>query len=142
MKMSNPRLYPAHRLYSLMTIVGIGVALLFAWTLTNRFDWFDLIFFVVASLFALINLRWMFTRGELTPSGLTLHEPLTGPTHIDFRQMVAVFEAGRMLPGVSLVYYPLRENGLLEMDEPHTLFLPAMERQDELLAVLNHEIPE
>jgi hypothetical protein len=139
---SEPHLYVARRIYGGLTLVGFLVILLFVWTLSQGFDWFTLIFLSLAALFAVVNLRWMLTRAELTPSGLTLHEPMLQPTHIDFRQMVAVYEAGRTLPGISLVYYPLAGNGLVNMDDPRTLFLPAMEKQDELLSILNHEIPE
>ncbi len=143
MKISDDaRIYPSQRRYGFMTAVGFAVALLFGWTLPTRFGWFDLIFFGVALIFALVNVRWLFTRAELTPNGLTLHQPLVAPRHVQFRQMVAVFEAGRAMPGVSVVYYPLAESGLVEMDSPRTLFLPALERQAELLAVLHHEIPE
>lgn len=139
---SEPLLYVARRIYSALTLLGVVVTLLFVWTLLQAFDWFALIFLTMAALFAIINLRWMLTRAELTPSGLTLHEPLLSPTHIDFRQMVVVYEAGRALPGISLVYYPLAGNGLVNMDEPRTLFLPALENQEELLSILNREIPE
>lgn len=138
----DPRIYNAHRRYGVMAVLGLVVALLFAWSLSARFGWFDLIFLSVTFLFALVNLRWLFTRAELTPGGLTVHEPLAPPQHIDFRQMVAVFEAGRALPGLSIVYYPLMTSGLVDMDQPRTLFLPAMERQAELLSVLQHHTPD
>jgi hypothetical protein len=142
MMRSDPHLYLARRIYGGLTLMGLLITLLFVWTLVQAFDWFTLIFLSFAALFAIINLRWMLTRAELTPSGLTLHEPLIPPTHVDFRQMVVVYEAGRAIPGISLVYYPLAGNGLVNMDEPRTLFLPAMENQEELLSILKHEIPE
>ena len=140
--MKDPNLYPAHRIYQFLALIGVAVALLFVWTLARDFEWMTFLFFAVAVTFSFINLRWMFTRAELTPSGLTLHEPLNDAVHVDFRQMVAVYEAGRVVPGVSLVYYPLRANGLVDMDDARSLFLPALERQDELLSVLSREIPE
>lgn len=139
---SEPHLYVARRIYSAFTLLGLLITLLFVWTLLQGFEWFTLIFLTLSALFAIINLRWTLTRAELTPSGLTLYEPLLQPTHIDFRQMIAVYEAGRPIPGISLVYYPLADNGLVNVDEPRTLFLPALENQAELLAILNHEIPE
>ncbi|MCB0112923.1 MAG: hypothetical protein R2873_34010 [Caldilineaceae bacterium] len=139
---SDPHLYPARRIYQVFTLLGVLVTLLFVWTLMQSFDWLTFVFLGLAAIFAIVNLRWTLTRVELTPSGITLYEPLNQATHVDFRQMVAVYEAGRMFPGVSLVYYPVGQDGLLDMEDPRTLFLPAMERQDELLAVLHHEIPE
>lgn len=139
---SEPHLYAARRIYQIFALIGVLVTLLFVWTLTQTFDWLTLLFLVFAALFAIFNLRWMFTHAELTPSGLTLYEPFDQTTHIDFRQMVTVYEAGRIVPGVSIVYYQLADNGLIDMDEPRTLFLPALEDQQEFLRILHHEIPD
>ncbi|MBX2997428.1 MAG: hypothetical protein KF893_02875 [Caldilineaceae bacterium] len=142
MMRSEQHLYVARRAYTVFTFVGLSITLLLVWTLIQAFDWVTLIFLSFAALFAMINLRWMFTRAELTPSGLTLYEPLIPPTHVDFRQMVVVYEAGRAIAGISLVYYPLAGNGLVNMDDPRTLYLPAMQNQEELLSILDREIPE
>ncbi len=139
---SEPHLYQARRIYQMFTLLGVLVTLLFVWTLVQRFDWLTFVFLSFAAIFAIINLRWALTRIELTPSGLTLYEPLNQPTHVDFRQMVTVNEAGRMFPGVSIVYYPVAQDGLLDMEDPRSLFFPALENQDELLSVLQHEIPD
>lgn len=139
---SEPHLYQARRIYQMFTLLGVLVTLLFVWTLVQRFDWLTFVFLSFAAIFAIVNLRWALTRIELTPSGLTLYEPLNQPTHVDFRQMVTVNEAGRMFPGVSIVYYPVAQDGLLDMEDPRSLFFPALENQDELLSVLQHEIPD
>jgi uncharacterized protein (DUF58 family) len=142
MNSSDPRIYVASRIYRLLTLVGLAVALLFVWTLTQLFDLISFAFFLAAILFALMNVRWLLTRVELTPSGITRHDPISAPQHVDFRQMVTVSEAGRITPGVSIVYYPVAESGLVDMEEPRSIFLPAMEKQDELLAILHHEMLE
>jgi hypothetical protein len=139
---SEPHLYTARRIYQVFALIGILVTLLFVWTLTQTFDWMTLLFLIFAMLFAVYNLRWMLTRTELTPSGLTLYEPFNQPIHVDFRQIVAVYETGRITPGVSIVYYRLADNGLIDIDDPNTLFLPALENQQEFMRILRHEIPE
>jgi hypothetical protein len=139
---SEPHLYYSRRIYQAFMLIGLLVTLLFVWTLRQGFDWLTFLFLAFAAIFAIINLRWARTRVELTPSGLTLYEPLNQPNHVDFRQMIAVHLAGRFFPGLSLVYYPIGQNGMLDMEDPRTLFLPALDNQDELLNVLQHEIPE
>jgi hypothetical protein len=140
MKNADPQIYPSHRIYRLLTLVGVAVTILFIWTLTQDFDWIAFAFLLAAVAFTLVNMRWIFTSVELTPSGITRHDPLAAPQHIDFRQMVAVSESGRMTPGLSLVYYPVAESGLVDMEEPRSIFLPAVDRQDELLAILQREM--
>jgi hypothetical protein len=138
---ADPRIYQTHRIHLILALIGMAVSLLFAWTLLESLDWMAILFLVAAIAFALVNLQRMFMRVELTPSGITLHDPFAAPRHVEFRQMVTVSEAGRIRPGVSVVYYPVRANGLVDMEEPYTLFIPALNRQDELLAILRREIP-
>ena len=140
--MSEPQIYQPRRSYTGMAYGGALVALLFAWEVGRSFAWPTLFFLVIAMAFAAVNLRWAVTQVELTPAGLTCHRPFATPLHIDFRQIVAVAEAGRMTNGISLIYYPLAANGLIDLDNPRSLFLPAVERQDELLAIVQREIVE
>ncbi len=140
--MSEDRLYRPQRSYTLMAYAGALVALLFAWEVGRNFAWPTLFFFVIALAFAAANLRWATTQVELTPTGLTCHRRFAAPLHIDFRQIVTVTQAGRMTTGITLIYYPLAANGLIDLDDPRSLFLPAMERQDELLAIVQQKIVE
>ncbi|MBI3957257.1 MAG: hypothetical protein HY328_00510 [Chloroflexi bacterium] len=141
--MSEYRLYRPRRSYTLMAYGGVLVALLFAWEVGRNFAWPTLFFFVIALAFAAVNLRSATTQVELTPTGLTCHRRFAvSPLHIDFRQIVTVTQAGHMTTGISLIYYPLAANGLIDLDDPRSLFLPAMERQDELLAIVQRGIVE
>ncbi len=142
MRMSDASFFSAHSRYRLFAILGAVVTLLFVWDLTRLFALDTLFFFVVSLGFTLINLRWMLMKIELTPTGFTLHRPWQGPLHLDFRQVVAVHEEGRFVRAVSLVYYPVEPaSGLVDMERPRSLFLPALERQDELVNVLRREMP-
>ena len=128
---------PTYRLFS---AGGAAVALLFAWELLNAFSLPVLFFLLAAAGFAIVYLRWALMRLELTGDGVTVHAPLQAPLHILFRQMITCEEAGRIMPGLSLVYWPVSADGFVDTDAPRTLFLPAVARQEKLLATLQDRI--
>ncbi len=128
---------PTYRLFS---AGGAAVALLFAWELLNAFSLPVLFFLLAAAGFAVVYLRWALMRLELTAAGVTVHAPLQAPLHILFRQMITCDEAGRIMPGLSLVYWPVSADGFVDTDAPRTLFLPAVARQEKLLATLQDRI--
>lgn len=118
------------------------MALLFLREILNGFSLPSLFFLLGAIAFALIHVRWALMRLELTADGVTVRAPMQATMQIQFRQMITCEEAGRFMPGVSLVYWPVSAEGIVEMDVPRTLFLPAVARQEELLAALQERIPE
>ena len=128
---------PTYRLFS---AGGAAVALLFAWELLNAFSLPVFFFLLAAAGFAVVYLRWALMRLELTAAGVTVHAPLQAPLHILFRQMITCDEAGRIMPGLSLVYWPVTADGFVDTDAPRTLFLPAVARQEKLLATLQDRI--
>ena len=128
---------PTYRLFS---AGGAAVALLFAWELLNAFSLPVLFFLLAAAGFAVVYLRWALMRLELTADGVTVHAPLQASLHILFRQMITCDEAGRIMPGLSLVYWPVSADGFVDTDAPRTLFLPAVARQEKLLATLQDRI--
>ena len=127
-------------IYRLFSAGGAAVALLFAWELLNAFSLPVLFFLLAAAGFAVVYLRWALMRLELTGDGVTVHAPLQAPLHILFRQMITCDEAGRIMPGLSLVYWPVSADGFVDTDAPRTLFLPAVARQEKLLATLQDRI--
>ena len=114
--------------------------MLFAWELLNAFSLPVLFFLLAAAGFAVVYLRWALMRLELTAAGVTVHAPLQAPLHILFRQMITCDEAGRIMPGLSLIYWPVSADGFVDTDAPRTLFLPAVARQEKLLAALQDRI--
>ena len=56
--------------------------------------------------------------------------------------MITCEEAGRFVPGVSLVYWPISADGIVDTDVPRAMFLPAVARQEELLAALQEGLPD
>ena len=127
--------------YRFFAAGGAAVAALFAWEVVREFSLPTLFFLLAAVGFASVNLRWALMRLKLTAYGVTVHAPLQSPRHVPFRQMISCVEAGRITPGLSLVYWPVNADGLVDMDAPRTLFLPAVARQAELLAALEERIP-
>ena len=116
---------PTYRLFS---AGGAAVALLFAWELLNAFSLPVLFFLLAAAGFAPSRLPALgadasgIDRRSL--GGVTVHAPLQAPLHILFRQMITCDEAGRIMPGLSLVYWPVSADGFVDTDAPRTLFLP------------------
>ncbi|MDE0631671.1 MAG: hypothetical protein OXH73_09230 [Caldilineaceae bacterium] len=140
--MTDAPVYLPRTTYRLFALGGAAVALLFLREILNGFSLPSLFFLLGAIAFALIHVRWALMRLELTADGVTVRAPVQATTQIQFRQMITCEEAGRFMPGVSLVYWPVSAEGIVEMDVPRTLFLPAVARQDELLAALQERIPE
>jgi len=116
------------------------VALLFAWELNRAFSGATLFFLVIALLFAAVNLRWALSSVEATPSGLICHRPLAASLPIAFRQIATCEQSGRTGKGISLIYYPLADNGLIDLDNPRPHFLPGVEGQSELLEIVQRQL--
>lgn len=126
--------------YRLFAGCGAAVALLFLREILDRFSLSALFFLLVAVAFSVVYLRWALMRLELTSAGVTVHAPLQRPLQILFRQMIDCVEAGRITPGLSLVYCAVTADGIVDTDAPRTLFLPAVARQEKLLAALEERI--
>lgn len=140
--MTDAPVYLPRTTYRLFALGGAAVALLFLREILNGFSLPSLFFLLGAIAFALIHVRWALMRLELTADGVTVRAPLQAPLQIQFRQMITCEEAGRIVPGVSLVYWPISADGIVNTDVPRAVFLPAVARQDELLTALQERIPE
>ncbi len=140
--MTDAPVYLPRTTYRLFAAGGAAVALLFLREILNGFSLPSLFFLLGAIAFALIHVRWALMRLELTADGVTVRAPMQATMQIQFRQMITCEEAGRFMPGVSLVYWPVSTEGIVEMDVPRTQFLPAVARQEELLATLQERMPE
>lgn len=138
--MSEVQLFRPRRSYTLMVWLGIAVALLFAWELYRSFAGATLFFFLIALLFSAVNLRWALSSIELTPTGLICHRPVVAPLTITFRQIATCEESGRMGKGISLIYYPLADNGMIDLDRPTSHFLPGVGSQAEFLAIVQRQL--
>lgn len=85
------------------------------------------------------------TRVEIKRHGLVCHSAMAmlrgKPVPVEFRQLVSVTESGRGSGAITLVYHPRREDGLLDVYDVHSLSLPAMEEQAELMELLEKRVP-
>ena len=138
--MSEAQLFRPRRSYRLMAGLGGLVALLFAWELYRTFAGATLFFLLIALYFFATNLRWTVSSVELTSTGLICHRPFAAPLAIAFRQIATCEESGRMGKGISLIYYPLADNGLIDLDRPTSYFLPGVEGQSELLEIVQRQL--
>jgi hypothetical protein len=132
--------YTAHIFYRLLVALCVLLILLFAWQLYNRWDWGALLFLGVAvwSVFRCFFL--MASTVELTNDRVRVLAPGTAPREVEFRQFSAVYEEGRALKSILLLYHPRSETGLFDLDQEQTLVLPAVNQHEELLAALTTRV--
>ncbi len=131
--------YPARRIYFLLALVGLLVSGLLAREVLEsqaRERLVSLFMLGVSLGFGALHLAWALTRVELTPQEMTVHRPGRSPLRLDLRHVVDVHEGGRLLTTLSLVYYPMAPDGRVDLDTPRALYLPAFQRQDELVEIL------
>jgi hypothetical protein len=72
----------------------------------------------------------------LTEDRIRVLAPGASPREVEYRQFSAVYEEGRGLKSILLLYHPRAENGLFAHDEERTMVLPAVNHHDALLAEL------
>jgi hypothetical protein len=129
-------IYTSHFLYRLLTALCVLLLLLFVWQLYNRWDWGALLFAGVAIWSAIRCMRFMSSKVEITEDRVRVLAPGAEPREVEFRQLSDVYEEGRGLKSILLLYHPRGENGLVALDEERTLLLPAVNQHEELLAAL------
>jgi hypothetical protein len=122
--------------YALYFSVATVVTLMFVFSLAARFDWGGLFFLGVG----LVGMLWsgdqLLSRIELDATELRLRRPWRQPRQVAFRQMDALQIAGRLFAALVFTYHPLQDDGLLDLQDLHTLTLPAVEEQELLLSLL------
>lgn len=132
--------YRATSMYALLAVVGLLAAGFCAWALWWQFDWITLVF-LFGCLYAALTytIQWR-SNVMLDAQGFWLRTPLQ--THrVEFRQLDDASVAGRVTHRIVVTYFPLRDNGLLELDELRSVTLPAVDHQAELLALLESKRP-
>jgi hypothetical protein len=134
-------IFPAHTRYRFYFAGSVGLALLFVWDLVQGAGVEFLFFAGIALVAALWSARMMASRVELTRVGVTLHMPFAELRHVDFRQLFSASEEGRFNRVITLIYYPVAADGLLDLQDARTLFLPAVEEQERLMAAILREMP-
>lgn len=126
-----------------LVVVGASAlaVLLCAWSLWMQFDWITLIF-LPGCLYATwsFSVQWR-TTVTLDAQGFTVRAPFQ-TQRVEYRQMDDAGEAGRLMRRIVVTYHPLRNNGLLDLEELHSVTLPTVDRQADLLALLESKRPQ
>jgi hypothetical protein len=132
--------YRATPLYAYLAGAALLAAGFCAWALWQQFDWITLIF-LVGCLYAAVTyvIQWRSTVA-IDAHGLWLNTPLQAH-RVEFRQLDDAGVAGRVAHRIVVTYFPLRDNGLLDLDELRSVTLPAVDRQTELLTLLESKRP-
>ena len=99
------------------------------------------IFFVISLGIVIWAIWTLFSRVELRKESITVRNPLGKRTTVEFRQVVNAIESGRMGNSISLLYHPIGEDGLIDLEDADTLFLPKVQNQSELLQHFRERIP-
>jgi hypothetical protein len=136
--------YRVHPVYLLLAgVAAICVAAL-GWRLLGGYDLGTALFFCLGLGLLLLTLRSAGSRVEADALGLTIFRPLAAPLRIQYRQIAEVTEEGRLLRLMQVIvvlYYPLAEDGLVDLDALRSQALPVLENQLELLHVLQTKTP-
>jgi hypothetical protein len=133
--------FSGHFLYRYLTALCVLLALLFAWQLFNRWDWGALLFLAVALWSALRCLKLMSSKIELTTDRLRILAMGEPAREVEYRQLSSLYEEGRGLKAILLLYHPRLESGLFDLDQELSVVLPAVNRHEELLAALKAQVP-
>jgi hypothetical protein len=138
---ANSTIYRPHARYVLITgIAALSVPALL-WLLLQRIELASVLFLFFAIGLLFFAVRSLFSRVEVDDHGLMLVRPLGKPLRVQFRQLAEVSEEGRMQRVIILLYHPLRPDGLVDLDDLHSLALPALEAQLDLLETLQARTP-
>lgn len=127
--------YRSTSLYTLLVSASVLASLLCAWSLWRQFDWITLLF-LLGCLYAAFSygVQWRSTVA-LDAHGFWLRTPLQ-TYRVEFRQLDGASEAGRIARRIVVTYHPLHDNGLLDLDDLRSVTFPAVDRQVELLTLL------
>ena len=114
----------------------------FGWNLAHRLSLDNAFFFVLSVGMIAWAVYAMLSHVEINGDEIALVTPLRASRRVDFRQLISVSENGRFNPVLTLLYYPRRSDGLLELDDARSLILPAVAAQQELLDLLEASLPK
>lgn len=132
--------FTGHHIYRLLAALCVLLALLFAWQLYHRWDWGALLFLGVAAWSAVRCVILMSSKVEMDEDRVRVLAPGTSPREVEFRQLAAVYEEGRGLQSILLLYNPRGENGLIESGDQRSLSLPAVNGHEQLFAALSAQV--
>jgi hypothetical protein len=133
--------YKGNSIYRVLTVLCVALVALLGWQLWKSWDWGALLFVVVAAWCAYRCYVLMASKVELTEDRVRATAPGSAPREVLYRQLSSVYEEGRAIKSILLLYYPRGESGLFDLDEENSLVLPAVNEQNELFEALNAKVP-
>jgi len=136
-----PIIYRPHSRYVLYAGVSLVMAVAFVWLLRNQYEGGAVFFLLVSLGAALWSVGNLLSRVEVDAVSLVVRLPLLPARRIDIRQLAEVTENGRFVPALVVLYYPLRADGLVDLDDLRSQTLPAVEDQADLLQFLQEKTP-
>lgn len=140
--------FPAHPLYRGPALLALAAAFLLLWELRRGWAWSHGLAGGLALAMALYYARLALSRVELSATHVRWVAPpyLKGfrswarreppGRGVELRQIAEVHSEGRLIPALLVLYHPRRDDGLFDHEQLRSLALPAVERQDALLAAL------
>jgi hypothetical protein len=134
--------YTGHHIYKFFTALCLLLALSFAWQLYNLWDWGALLFLGVGLWTAFRCLKFMSSKVEVLDDRVRLSTVGEKTQEVEFRQLSDVYEEGRGLKSILLLFHPRLDTGLLDLDKEQTLTLPPVNKHEELLAALEEKVPD
>jgi hypothetical protein len=139
--MSELRVYAPNSFYAVVTAMAVVLVGLFSWEVWRQVTIGNLLFWGISLGVLVWGANAFWSRVELASNQICLRAPLRGRRCVEFRQLASVMEAGRVNPVIALIYYPALDNGLLDLERPASLVLPAVREQAQLLTLLETKIP-
>lgn len=133
--------YRPHDRYLIYAGVSLAMVVAFAWLLWHQYEAGALLFLLVAVGAAIWSVGNLLSRVEVDASSLIVRVPLFPERRIDWRQLSAVTQDGRLLPALTVLYYPTRADGLVDVENLRSQILPSLQNQSELLAFLQEKTP-
>jgi len=139
--MNESTVFTIQSVYKLIVALMLLLVVALGWDLLRNPMPGTLFFFCVSVGLALWSGLTTLQRVELTENSICLSAPLRPQRCVAFRQLISVTEEGRVNPTLTVLYHPQQANGLLDLESAQSLFLPAVQNQEELLAHLQARVP-
>lgn len=132
--------YSGHHIYKFFTALCLLLVLAFAWQVYTLRDWGALLFLMVGGWSAFRCMKFMSSKVDLLDDRVRLSTVGEKTQEVEYRQLTDVYEEGRGLKSILLVYHPRLDTGLLDLDKEENLSLPPVNQHEELLAALQEKV--
>ena len=134
--------------YLALTVLALGLAIMPARAFWQRLGessaipFEELIFLLICLGIALWGAYTARSWVELTAAEVTVRGPFSWARSVEHRQLINIELGGRLGKSVALLYHPKLENGLLDLDDANSIFLPVVRNQQELYDRLAAQVPK